>query len=136
MLKMLQLKLWPIIVHRNAVPEKQLCEITTIDTQRNKYKPYRVQSILQSPLPCLPMDKILHNLQLHFIATFESARVVENVTSMAREAQFMLDVVLATLYKRDPYDRLLPRRISLPYLLARTELLNLMRMRSEPEELQ
>jgi len=73
------------------------------------------------------MDKILHNLQLHFIATFESARVVENVTSMAREAQFMLDVMLATLYKWDPYDQLLPRKISLPYLLARTELLNLMR---------
>ena len=29
MLKMLQIKLWPIIVHRDAVPEKQLCEITT-----------------------------------------------------------------------------------------------------------
>jgi hypothetical protein len=45
------------------------------------------------------MDKILHNLELHFIATFESARIVENVTGVAREAQFVLDVVLATLYK-------------------------------------
>jgi len=46
------------------------------------------------------MDKILHNLQLHDIATFKSAGVVENVTGMGREAQLVLDVMLATLYKR------------------------------------
>jgi len=73
------------------------------------------------------MDKILHNLQLHYIATFKSAGVVENVTGMAREAQLVLDVMLATLYKRDPYDQLSPKKIRPLYLLAGTELLNLVR---------
>jgi hypothetical protein len=49
--KMPQLKLWPIIVHRNAIPEKQPREFATVDTQRAKHKPYRVQSILQLPRP-------------------------------------------------------------------------------------
>jgi hypothetical protein len=48
------------------------------------------------------MDKILDNLELHYIATFKSTGVVKNVTGMAREAQFVLDVMLATLYKRGP----------------------------------
>jgi hypothetical protein len=48
------------------------------------------------------MDKILHNLKLHYIATFKSAGVVENITGMACEAQLVLDVMFATLYKRDP----------------------------------
>jgi hypothetical protein len=73
------------------------------------------------------MDKILHSLELHYIATFKSAGVVENVTGMAREAQFVLDVMFATLYKCDPYDQLLPKKIDLVYLLAGIELLNLVR---------
>jgi hypothetical protein len=52
---------------------------------------------------------------------------VENITVMAREAQFMLDVVLATLHKQDPHDQPSQRKISLLYLLARIELLNLVR---------
>jgi hypothetical protein len=73
------------------------------------------------------MDKILHNLQFRYIATFKSAGVVENVTGMAREAQFVLDVMLATLYRQSPYDQLLPKRIRLLYLLGWIELLNLVR---------
>jgi hypothetical protein len=71
------------------------------------------------------MDKSLHNLELCYIATFKSAGVMENVTGMTREAQFVLDVMLATLYKRDPYDQLLPKKTCLLYLLAGIELLKL-----------
>jgi hypothetical protein len=35
----------PIIVHRNAVPEKQTLWIWNCDTEQNK--PYRMQSIIQ-----------------------------------------------------------------------------------------
>jgi hypothetical protein len=73
------------------------------------------------------MDKILDNLELHYIATFKSAGVVENVTGMAREAQLVLDIMFASLYDRDPYDQLLPWKIRLVYLLAGIELLNLVR---------
>ena len=71
------------------------------------------------------MDKILHYLQLCYVATFKSAGVMENVTGMTREAQFVLDVMLATLYKRD--DQPLGKKICLLYLLAGIELLNLVR---------
>ena len=64
-------------------------------TKRNK--PYRVQPILQSYLPRLATDKILHNLQLSSISSLESAGVVENITGVVCEDEFVLDVVLATL---------------------------------------
>ena len=64
-----------------------------------KNKPYRVQSILQSPLPRLTIDKILHDLQFIFTASLHSAGVVENITVMTRENEFVLDFMLATLYK-------------------------------------
>ena len=74
-----------------------MCEFTIniVDTQRNK--PYRVQSILQSALSRFATDKILDDLQLFFTASFESARVVEKITVVIREGEFVLDVVHATL---------------------------------------
>jgi hypothetical protein len=71
------------------------------------------------------MDKLLHNLQLLIISTFESARVVEDITVMTGESQFVPDVMFPTLYKHDPHDQPSPRRINGLYLLASTELLNL-----------
>jgi hypothetical protein len=69
----------------------------------------------------------LYDLQLRFIATFESTGVMENITVMARESQFVLDVMLATLHKRDPPDQQSRRKISVPYLHLGIELLNLVR---------
>jgi hypothetical protein len=69
----------------------------------------------------------LHNLQLRFIPTFEPTGVMENITVMARESQFVLDVMLATLHKRDPPDQRSRRKISVPYLHLGIELLNLVR---------
>ena len=71
------------------------CEFASIGTQRNK--PYRVQSILQSFLPRLATDKLLHNLQLGFTSSLESTRVMENIAGVICEDEFVLDVVLATL---------------------------------------
>jgi hypothetical protein len=50
---------------------------------------------------------------------------VKNITVMTAESQFVLDVMLPTLYKHDPYDQPSPRKINRLYLLASTELLNL-----------
>jgi len=52
-----------------------------------------MQSIVQSLLLGLTTDKILHNLQLVLTASFESARVVENITGMVLENQFVVDVM-------------------------------------------
>jgi hypothetical protein len=72
-------------------------------------------------------DKLLHNLQLVFIPCLESAGVVENITVMVREDQFVLDVVFATLHKQDPHDRPSQRKINLAYLHPSIELWNLVR---------
>ena len=80
-LEILQFQRWPSTVQRNAVPENQ----TFVNVQLNmpkKNKPYRMQSILQSPLPRLTIDKILHDLQFIFTASLHSAGVVENITVM------------------------------------------------------
>ena len=45
------------------------------------------------------MDKLLNDLQLAVIACFDSTGVVEYISFMILEYQFILDVVLATLYK-------------------------------------
>jgi hypothetical protein len=42
----------------------------------------------------------LHDLQFIFTTTLKSTGVVEDVTGVARENEFVLDVVLATLYAR------------------------------------
>src|SRR6267142_5743551 len=53
------------------------------NTKRNE--PYRVQSIRQCP-PLRPTtNKLLHNLQLLFITSFESSGVVKNITLVACE---------------------------------------------------
>ena len=71
------------------------CECTVTDTER--YKPYRMQSLLQFFLLRLLTDKLLHSLQLVFAASLEATRVVENITFMTWKDDFVLDVMLATL---------------------------------------
>jgi hypothetical protein len=53
--------------------------------------------MLQSLLPRLTTDKILHHLQLIFTTGLKSARVMENITAVVCEYELVLDVVLATL---------------------------------------
>src|SRR6267142_3770508 len=60
-------------------------------------KPYRVQSLPQSPLLRPTTDKFLHNLQLRFIPCLEFSGVVENISIVLCEGDFVLDVVQATL---------------------------------------
>jgi hypothetical protein len=74
------------------------CEHTIADTTGKRYKPYRVQSLLQTPLLRLSTDKLLHGLQLAFAASLEATRVMENITFMAWKDYFVLDVMLATLH--------------------------------------
>jgi hypothetical protein len=62
-------------------------------------EPYRVQSILQSPLSRPTKDEILYNHELLFIPALKSAWVVENVTVVAWKDEFVLDVMFATLRK-------------------------------------
>jgi hypothetical protein len=50
---------------------------------------------------------------------------MENITAMTSETQFVLDVMLATLYKHDPHDQSSPGKVNQLYLLASIELLNL-----------
>jgi hypothetical protein len=83
--------------------ERKHCEIEILITKRNQ--PYRVQFIVQWPLLRIT-DEILNNLQLFHPACFKSAGVVENISFITREDEFVLDVVLATLYKNDPHDQL------------------------------
>jgi hypothetical protein len=78
------------------------CEFETLDDE--KYGPYRVQSITQSPLTRLTTDKTSHNLQLSFISSFESARVVENISAMTWKRELVFDVMLPTLCVQDRQD--------------------------------
>jgi hypothetical protein len=71
------------------------CEDAITDTETNK--PYRVQSLRQSPLLRPTTDKVLHNLYLLRIPSLESPGVVENITTMLCEGNFVLDVVQTTL---------------------------------------
>src|SRR6266850_1927990 len=98
-----------------------------VDTQKEQHKPYHVQSIVQSSLPRPTTDKILDSLQLLFITRLKSAGVMEHITVMICECQFVLDVMFATLYKQDPHDQPSPRKISLPNLYGSIEMLNLER---------
>jgi hypothetical protein len=68
------------------------------DTEKNK--PYRVQSILQLALSRFTTNKFFNNFQLLCIAGFKSAGVVEKITSVVCENEFVLDVMLATLRAR------------------------------------
>jgi hypothetical protein len=74
------------------------CEFATVDTQGNK--PYRMQSIRQSPRLRLTTDEILDDLQLILTATLKSAGIVKNITLMCRENEFVLDVVHAALQSK------------------------------------
>jgi len=70
-------------------------EFAIVDTQKDK--PYRVQSILQSALSRFATDKVLKNPQLFLTASFKSTAVVENITVVLRENEFVLYVMQATL---------------------------------------
>ena len=67
----------------------------TVDTVKNE--PYCMQPILQSLLPRLASDKFLDSLQLIFTARLKSAGVVEHVSTVVHEDEFILNVVMATL---------------------------------------
>ena len=56
-----------------------------------------MQSILHSFLPRLRTNKALHDLQFLATAGYKPAGVVENITVMLREYEFVLDVMQATL---------------------------------------
>jgi len=71
------------------------CEVAITGTETNK--PYRVQSVHQFPLLRPTTNKVLHDLQLRFIPSFKSSGVVENITIVLCEGNFVLDVVQATL---------------------------------------
>ena len=73
------------------------CEFAAVDARRKKHIPYRVQSILQSPLLRLATDKFLNDLQLVLSAGLESAGVVEYITVVVCENDFVVDVMHATL---------------------------------------
>jgi hypothetical protein len=56
-----------------------------------------MQSILQLALSRFATNKFLNNFQLVFTAGFKSAGIMENITGMVRENEFVLDVMHATL---------------------------------------
>ena len=56
-----------------------------------------MQPVLQSPLLRLAKDKFLDNLELVFTACLKSTRIVENVSIVVREDEFIVDVMKATL---------------------------------------
>ena len=62
-----------------------------------KYQPNCMQLIPQSLLLRLASDKFLDDFQLVCTACLKPARVVENVSTVLREGEFILDVVNATL---------------------------------------
>jgi len=74
--------------------EKQSISMT-VDAVKNQ--PYCMQPIAQPILPRLASDKFLDSLQLVFTARFKSAGVVKNVSTVVREDEFILNVVMATL---------------------------------------
>jgi hypothetical protein len=61
-----------------------------------------MQSMLQSPLLRLPTDKVLHDLQFVFAASFKSTGVVEHITAMICKDELIVDTVLTTLATGSP----------------------------------
>jgi hypothetical protein len=92
-----------MIVHRNAVPGKQTSQPAAVDTLTDK--PYRMQSILESPLLGLTIDEILHNPQFVVRARFKSPGVVENISIVICKDEFVLDVMHAALHRQDTHDQ-------------------------------
>jgi len=56
-----------------------------------------MQPGIQSIFGRLLAHKLLYRLQFAFSTTLESARIVENVTVVVREDQFMTNIMLASL---------------------------------------
>ena len=67
----------------------------TVDAVKNQ--PYCMQPIPQPLLPRLASDKFLDGLQLVFTAGLKSAGVVENVSKVVREGEFIFNVVMTSL---------------------------------------
>jgi hypothetical protein len=59
-----------------------------------------MQSILQSLLLRLTEDKLSNDFQLVFASSLKTAGVVENVTVVVCEDEFVLDCMQATLHAR------------------------------------
>jgi hypothetical protein len=56
-----------------------------------------MQSVLQSHLLRLAGDEFLDSVQLAFTARLKSTGVMENISLMVREDEFILNIVMATL---------------------------------------
>ena len=56
-----------------------------------------MQSVLQSFLLRLAIDKFLYGVQLAFTACLKSTGVVEDIAVMVGEDEFVVDIVLASL---------------------------------------
>jgi len=58
-----------------------------------------MQSLIQSALLRPATDKVLHDLHLHFFSGFKPTGVVENITGVICESEFVLDIMFASLWK-------------------------------------
>ena len=56
-----------------------------------------MQSVLQSPHLRLAGDETLDSLQFAFTTCLKSTGVMENISPMVREDEFVLNIVIATL---------------------------------------
>ena len=84
------------MIHWNAIPEKT-SSISMAVLGTPKYQPYCMQPIPQSLFMRLANDKFLDGLQLVCTACLKSTGVMEDVSSVVREGDFIVDVVNATL---------------------------------------
>jgi hypothetical protein len=84
-------------------------------------QPYRVQSILQSPLLRLTTDKISHNFHLFFTTILKSGGVMENITFVCFEDNFVLDAKLVVELDARSSHQPSPTRMSLPNLYVYLE---------------
>ena len=100
--------------------ESKPCQVAIAATETNK--PYHVQSLHQLVHLRPTTNKILHNLQLRFITSLESAGVVENITIVLWENNLVLNVVQATLRVGSSRSAIADTRNSLPNLHRRFEL--------------
>ena len=60
-------------------------------------KPYRMQSVFQSPFSTLALNEFVQNFEFVCATRFDSARIVENITLMIGEHKFVVDAVFASL---------------------------------------
>jgi hypothetical protein len=77
-----------------------------------------MQCIVQPPLPRLTTDKLLNNLELVVIARFESTGVVENMSFIIREDDFVLDVMHASLHKQGHHSAIMDKNDTLTSMVG------------------